>query len=74
MENKEVKIFIEHIDKFDLTKDYILITEEDKKRFLEALLNPPHANEELKKLLTSLTDEEKNKIKDYLEKNTYGIE
>ena len=48
MENK--KMFINHIDKFDPCKDCINISEEDQKRFLEALANPAEPNEALKKL------------------------
>ena len=49
MEDKETKIFINHIDRVDPSQ-YINITEEEEKRFLEALANPAEPNEALKKL------------------------
>lgn len=62
------KIFINHIDKVDLS-DSINLSKEDEKKFLEILANPPEPNEELKKLFESLSAEDKQKLKDFIEKN-----
>lgn len=61
------KIFINHIDKVDLS-DSINLSKEDEKKFLEILANPPEPNEELKKLFESLSAEDKQKLKDFIEK------
>ena len=54
MEDKETKFFINHIDKFDPCKDAINITEEDQKRFLDLLKNPPKANKALRDLISPM--------------------
>ena len=59
--------FINHIDKVDLS-DSINISKEDEKKFLEILANPTEPNEELKKLFESLSTEDKQKLKDFIEK------
>ena len=72
MEDKETKIFINHIDKWDVMQN-INFTEEDQKKFIESLVNTPEANEELKKLFENLSTEDKQKLKDFIEKNYKNI-
>ena len=72
MEDKETKIFINHIDKWDVMQN-INFTEEDQKKFIESLANIPEANEELKKLFENLSTEDKQKLKDFIEKNYKNI-
>lgn len=68
MEDKDFKVFINHIDKIDLS-DSINTSKEDETKFLETLVNLPEPNEELKKLFESLSAEDKQKLKDFIEKN-----
>ena len=55
MEDKDFKVFINHIDKVDLS-DSINISKEGEKKFLETLANPPEPNEELKKLFAGYAE------------------
>ena len=55
MEDKDFKVFINHIDKVDLS-DSINLSKEDEKKFLEILANPPEPNEELKKLFAGYAE------------------
>lgn len=72
MEDKDFKVFINHIDKVDLS-DSINISKEDEEKFLETLVNSSKPNEELKKLFESLSTEDKQKLKDFIEKNYKNI-
>lgn len=72
MEDKDFKVFINHIDKVDLS-DSINISKEDEEKFLETLVNSSKPNEELKKLFESLFTEDKQKLKDFIEKNYKNI-
>ena len=67
-EKTNTKIFINHIDRVD-PSTYINFNEEDQKKFIESLMNTPEPNEELKKLFESLSAENKQKLKDFIEKN-----
>jgi len=53
MEDRETKFFINHIDKWDIMQN-INFTEEDQKKFLEALANAPEANKALKDLMSPM--------------------
>lgn len=64
----EDKYFNTHIDKADLSSS-IDIPKEEEEKFLKALANPPETNERLKKLFESLSAEDKQKLKDFIEKN-----
>lgn len=64
----EDKYFNTHIDKADLS-DYINIPKEEEEKFLETLANSPEPNERFKKLFESLSAEDKQKLKDFIEKN-----
>lgn len=68
MADKETKIFINHIDKFDPWKDAINYTEEDKKRFIENLEASIKPNSLLKKAIDKLSEEDRQKFKEILDK------
>ena len=53
MKDNETKIFINHIDGY-FPSDYLNITEEDQKKFLDALANAPEANKALRDLMSPM--------------------
>ena len=68
MADKETKIFINHIDKFDPWKDAIKYTEEDKKRFLDLLVASVEPSVLLKNAINKLSEEDQQKFKEILDK------
>ena len=55
MKDKDFEVFVNHIDKVDLSNS-INISKEDEEKFLETLANPPELNEELKKLFAGYAE------------------
>jgi len=55
MNDKDFEVFVNHIDKVDLSNS-INISKEDEKKLLDALANPPEPNEELKKLFVGYAE------------------
>jgi hypothetical protein len=55
MKDKDFEVFVNHIDKVDLSNS-INISKEDEEKFLETLANPPEPNEELKKLFAGYAE------------------